>query len=363
MGCSPAASREEGLVKNQFSLIRSVSVIIKCQECGTKFDIDETLIKGTGSKVKCSICKHIFEAYPPREFLPKEAPVSADEQKESTEQPVGEDFPAEALEDSPEPEQADQDIDFDKLFEDSLNDLEGVATETPEGAEEPAEKVSEKNAISTDVDTGPDERYTEETEPDKDYPEEEMVTAPDPYQDKPKKSRFLSIFLLIVLLLLGGAAAIVFWAPELIPDSLTLLKPTEKGNVTKSNSRLLSFKNVTGSFVNSKKGGHLFVIRGLVTNKHSKSQNFVLIKGTILDDKGKVVKQKLAYCGNTFSVEELKAIPMEEINKAMENRFGKDKTNLNVAPGASIPFMIVFGNLPDNLSEFTVESVSSSPAK
>lgn len=345
-------------------------MIIKCQECGTKFDIDETLIKGTGSKVKCSVCKHIFEAYPPGEFLAEEAPVSADKQKESTEQPVGEDFPAEALEDSPEPEQANQDIDFDKLFEDSLNDLEGVATGALEDVEEPAEKVSdqkewsEKNAISTDVDTGPEEGYTEEAGPDdKDYPEEEEVTAPDPYQDKPKKPRFLSIFLLIVLLLLGGTAAIIFWAPELIPDSLTLLKPTEKGNVTKSNSRLLSFKNVTGSFVSSKKGGHLFVIRGLVTNKHSRSQNFVLIKGTILDDKGKVVKQKLAYCGNTFSVEELKVIPMEEINKAMENRFGKDKTNLNVAPGASIPFMIVFGNLPDNLSEFTVESVSSSPAK
>ncbi len=344
-------------------------MIIQCQECGTKFDIDETLIKGTGSKVKCSICKHIFEAYPPGEFLAEEAPVPADEQKESTGQPVGEDFPAEAREDSPESEQVNQNIDFDKLFEDSLNDLEGAATETLEDVEKDAEKVpgqkeaSEKNTIPMDLDTGPDEGYTEEAGPHKDYLEEEAVTAPDPYQDKPKKSRFLSIFLFIVFLLLAGATAIVFWAPELIPDSLTLLKPTEKGNVTNSNSRLLSFKNVTGSFVSSKKGGHLFVIKGLVTNKHSKSQNFVLVKGTILDDKGKVVKQKLAYCGNTFSVEELKTVPMEKINKAMENRFGKDKINLNVAPGASIPFMIVFGNLPDNLSEFTVEAVSSSPAK
>jgi hypothetical protein len=60
-------------------------------------------------------------------------------------------------------------------------------------------------------------------------------------------------------------------------------------------------------------------------------------------------------------VEELKVLPMEAINKAMENRFGKGKINLNVAPDSSIPFMIVFGNLPDNLSEFTVEAVSSSP--
>jgi hypothetical protein len=29
-------------------------------------------------------------------------------------------------------------------------------------------------------------------------------------------------------------------------------------------------------------------------------------------------------------------------------------------PGASIPFMIVLADLPENLSEFTVEAVSSS---
>ncbi len=167
-------------------------MIIQCQECGTKFDIEETLNKGTGSKVRCSICKHIFEAYPPGELLAEEAPASADEQKESAGQPVSEDFPAEELEDSPKPEQANQDVDFDKLFEDSLNDLEGAATETLEDVEEHAEKVpdqkegSEKNAISTDLDTGPDEGYTEEAGPDKDYLEEAAVTAPDFYQDKPK---------------------------------------------------------------------------------------------------------------------------------------------------------------------------------
>jgi len=45
----------------------------------------------------------------------------------------------------------------------------------------------------------------------------------------------------------------------------------------------------------------------------------------------------------------------------MKNRYGKDRKNLNVASGATIPFTIVFDNLPDNLGEFTVEAVSSSP--
>lgn len=318
-------------------------MIIQCQKCRTRFNIDETLIKGAGSKVKCSVCKHVFEAYPPGEVLVEEAHVAAGEREE--------------LEKSPESEQMDQEIDFDKLFENTLEDmgrLEAGAAEDFEGPEEEEpdkEELPEKGIPSTDV----------EAETDKGYPEEAEVTPAISYQERPRRSHFLSVFLVVILLIVGAAGAIVFWTPELIPDSLSILRPAEKREVADVSARLLSFKDVTGAFVDSKKAGHLFVIRGLVGNKYQKSRSFILVKGTILDDRGKVVKQKLAYAGNTYKVEELKVLPMEAINKAMENRFGKGKINLNVAPDSSIPFMIVFGNLPDNLSEFTVEAVSSSP--
>jgi hypothetical protein len=52
---------------------------------------------------------------------------------------------------------------------------------------------------------------------------------------------------------------------------------------------------------------------------------------------------------------------LEEIYKAMENRQGFDKKNLNVKSGKTVDFEIVFDNLPENLSEFTVGAVSSSP--
>ena len=40
-------------------------MIIKCEKCETKFDFDESLLKENGSKVRCSVCKHVFLAYPP----------------------------------------------------------------------------------------------------------------------------------------------------------------------------------------------------------------------------------------------------------------------------------------------------------
>ncbi|PIE70561.1 MAG: hypothetical protein CSA22_07405 [Deltaproteobacteria bacterium] len=39
-------------------------MIITCQECQTSFSLDDSLIKPSGSKVRCSVCKNIFLAYP-----------------------------------------------------------------------------------------------------------------------------------------------------------------------------------------------------------------------------------------------------------------------------------------------------------
>ena len=40
-------------------------MFITCQECNTTFRLDESLLKPTGSKVRCSQCRNMFLAYPP----------------------------------------------------------------------------------------------------------------------------------------------------------------------------------------------------------------------------------------------------------------------------------------------------------
>jgi hypothetical protein len=44
----------------------------------------------------------------------------------------------------------------------------------------------------------------------------------------------------------------------------------------------------------------------------------------------------------------------------MQNKFGDNRQNLNIAPGKVIPFMIVFFNVPDTMDEYTAEIVGSS---
>ena len=50
-------------------------MILTCQKCSTSFRLDETLLKATGSKVRCSLCQTIWVAYPPEASI-EDAPSS-----------------------------------------------------------------------------------------------------------------------------------------------------------------------------------------------------------------------------------------------------------------------------------------------
>jgi predicted Zn finger-like uncharacterized protein len=335
-------------------------MIIQCEKCRTKFSLKESMIKEEGSKVRCSRCKNVFVAYPPEGKFAEEAetiPVK----KEDLDTTMAFDSPPVLARDAGEKGEKDRDVDFAGVFEESMEDLEKFETVSPEDLRG---LLKEESAVKP-----PDEAVTEEKVPpavpgEKGQEESEEIVEGPPTFSAPKKSRrspLLLILLVILFVLIGGAIAIFFWAPDLIPDSMSFLKPVEKQVAIDSGIRRLKFPSVNGSFVDSEKAGRLFLIQGTIRNDYPKSRSFILIKGTILDDGGRPVKMKMAYAGNAFNENEIKVMNVEEMNKAMKNRFGKDKKNTNVAPGATVPFTIVFESLPENLGEFSVEAVSSSP--
>jgi hypothetical protein len=133
---------------------------------------------------------------------------------------------------------------------------------------------------------------------------------------------------------------VYFFVPEMLPDSLSFLKPPKKQEVTDAGVSRLSFKDVKGSFVQSEKAGQLFAIQGVITNNYPKPRSFILVKGSLLDDKGKVVKTKMAYAGNSFTEEQIKTMSLEEINRELKNRLGANKSNFNIKPEAGVPSTI-----------------------
>ena len=70
-------------------------MIITCENCSTSFNLDATLLKPSGSKVRCSKCKHIFTAFPAALPEEKEAPpeeVPEDEVESAAEETAAPDM-------------------------------------------------------------------------------------------------------------------------------------------------------------------------------------------------------------------------------------------------------------------------------
>jgi predicted Zn finger-like uncharacterized protein len=333
-------------------------MIIECEKCKSKFKLDEGLLREEGTKVRCSQCKHVFKAYPsslsPEEPDLKE--IEDFEEASTIETTAGS---------GPEGEEP-----IAEIYKDYGEDL-GERAESIEGALSrlDLDRDTEKEAISFERRAEPvvGVEQVAKAKPREWIPEKpKKATRPSGVR-KPGRSPVLPVILIVVVLLLGGATAVYFFAPQYIPESvvqfLPFLKGAERRETTDPGIRRLSFKAITGHFAESSKAGQLFVVKGIVANNYSSSRSYILVKGSILDDKGKVVRTKLAYAGNSFTDDEIKQLSQDQINQAMRNRPGKGDMNLNVKPQAAIPFMVIFDELPDNLSEFTVEAVSSSPGK
>jgi predicted Zn finger-like uncharacterized protein len=337
-------------------------MIIECKKCKSLFRLDEGLLREEGSKVRCSVCKHVFVAYPPGlEPAEEEKPRSLDRTLGDTvtlkAPPVLEGQKGEPLlEDF-------SDADFDVTDEDVETErMEALSTD--EMAEEEGEEFNLEMDYQGEEKGKPEPVAAKETKPQR-KPEPPAKAAKEIRPKARKEGRFkLPLVIFVVFLLLaGGAGAVILLAPDLVPERLAFLKGTPRPESKDPGVLRLRFTAVNGSFVQNPKAGQLFVIRGTISNNYSQGRSYVLVKGSILDDKGKVVKTKVAYAGNAFTDSELKDLPMDQINQGLRNKAGKGNINVNIMPQASVPFMIVFEELPENLSEFTVEPVSSSPGQ
>lgn len=323
-------------------------MIIECESCESKYNLDEGLLKSGGSKVRCSVCKNVFIAYPPEELFIEE-PATDMILEEGLDETLSLDSRTDyEEEEGRQPKEAGE-SDFDLAFEEAMEEAD-VHKAVPSDEIPDIEEEEGATTATADMRREEAEEGLEDTEP------------PVP-RIKTGRSWALPIILLILFLIFGGAAAVFYFAPDLISDSIPFLQPSKKQEAMDPGVARLSFKAVTGSFIQSQKVGQLFVIKGMVTNNYPKPRSFILIKGTILDDKGNVVKINMAYAGNTFEEKQIKETPIEELNKGLKMRMGRNRMNFNLQSGATIPFMIIIDKLPENVSEFTVEAVSSSPGK
>jgi predicted Zn finger-like uncharacterized protein len=141
----------------------------------------------------------------------------------------------------------------------------------------------------------------------------------------------------------------------------------------------VSLEKVKGYYLESNTLSKIFVIEGEAVNHWKESRSFIKVKGVLLDSKGNKVQEKEVYSGNILSEKDLKEMSKGTVDKSLSSQFGISFSNVNIQPNKSVPFMIVFmdlppdrgpgkpaadpaakpGEAPAKLSDFTVEVISS----
>ncbi len=358
-------------------------MIVQCENCEARFRLDESLLSEEGSKVRCSSCKRVFVVYPEQQTPPPADAEYSMEVREDVEETVILDSPPdldpvhaesrgrEAARPSDEfgagfevTTEEDLDLAFDDDLEEQISDveeaeeIESLSFEdipdvdgVPPGMGEAFERASriKEEVTREDVET---------RSKDGDLPDAPEVSAW--VGKEPRRSSRIP-FVIGLLLLIGAVyAALLFFAPGILPEPLNVLKSGQKEAGGDSGARRLSFEGVKGAFVQTDRGKQLFVIQGVVVNRYPGPRSLIRVEASILDAKGRTVASRQAYAGNPFTQGELAGRPMTFLQEGMDRREGKEKQNTGIAPGDGVPFMVVFQDLPQDISEFTVEAVGSS---
>jgi hypothetical protein len=119
-------------------------------------------------------------------------------------------------------------------------------------------------------------------------------------------------------------------------------------------------RTITYKFVDNNTAGQILVISGQVRNEYDHPRSNIKVTGKIYHKGKKLADTATVYAGNTLSDADLQRMEITAISKRLQNRFGDNRSNVKVKTGKTIPFLIVFNQLPPNLDEYTVQVAGSS---
>lgn len=166
---------------------------------------------------------------------------------------------------------------------------------------------------------------------------------------------------LLILMAAVAASAFLFKWPvdpaAVIPPSVMkmIASACKAGNC-------VEIRSLNGEFLANREAGEIFAITGEALNASGKALTALRVRGTVYDSAGQVLAQRTVYCGNALTRGQMAGLPFPEIEKAMSRQFGDSLANLDVAPGKSIPFMVVFKGVPRGGTNFGVVVVDGQSA-
>ncbi len=382
-------------------------MIIQCEQCRTKFRLDDEKVSDRGVKVRCAKCRHVFVVHKPS-TQGDSATADPAQVELSTNAPAFEpasratvyaaaNTPSE-LELSPTglsgtaknsrmtsvaPDEDYNTFNIQDTIPQSVNlGTDGLEPEEPAGFSNPDHLFAKDSFIPDEPeakteDTGilsePPETTTVHLQESLDVKKatsnipDITFESPIPAEDAPpltissRRRQGSTATILIVVITTLVLAVLGYIAYTFINDGHNAVSmfgksgtPVEEGKIT--------VQNINGLFISTSVAGELLVINGDAVNNYKKPRAALQVKGIVYGPNNQVVATKTAFAGNRLTPEQLAEMTVDKIEAAMNNQFGDSLTNLEVQPGKTIPFTIVIVNPPLNGKDFGVEPVGSTVA-
>ena len=175
--------------------------------------------------------------------------------------------------------------------------------------------------------------------------------------------------LLFILILLGAA---VYLLPKYTDIKLPAIKMPDLSGIPfigdfmgrQSPEAIVPVEaSLIGDWVQNQQAGRLYTIQGQVKNMYADARSYIRVTGRVYANGRKFQQAAKAYCGNILTADELATLSLADIQKKLSNRTGSNNINVKVASGKTVPFLVVFGELPPEieLQEFAVEISGSLP--
>jgi predicted Zn finger-like uncharacterized protein len=170
---------------------------------------------------------------------------------------------------------------------------------------------------------------------------------------------FLAVISVISVIALAGAGFYTLNKGPAVFDKLGIGGLARLIVAEKGAEGGVSIRNTSSEFISNTTVGELFVIKGETLNANSRPVASIQLKATIYNSKGVSLLNRMVYCGNTLTMEQLTSLPMNKLETVMGNQFGDSLSNIGLQPGKAIPFVVVFSVVPKDAAEFGIEVVGS----
>jgi predicted Zn finger-like uncharacterized protein len=181
-----------------------------------------------------------------------------------------------------------------------------------------------------------------------------------PPQDEPlrmgkpvRSKKALLLFLLTLVVLAGAGGGLWYFKGKAgqIPAASTSAIPLPQ------KVERLSMRDVRQYYVTNEKIGAISVIEGRAVNGFPAPKELIEVEAALYGrDKSPLVSKK-QFAGTSLSLFQLQVLGEKELESFINNKLEVLANNTNIPPGGEVPFMVLFYNPPQTVTEFGVKIV------